>query len=1815
MDAYVLGPQLAPVATGVVGELYVRGSCLGRGYRSRAGMTAERYVADPFGPPGGRMYRTGDLARRNDGGALECLGRSDGQVKIRGFRVETAEIEAVCAQHPGIRDAVVVCRDAAAGGQRLVAYVVHTGEGAVGDDGAGGIGDVDVQAGASSAELRAFVGARLPDYMVPAAFVAMGRLPLGPTGKIDRTALPEPDFTPTTYRAPRGDTERILVEAYADVLGVDRVGVDDDFFAIGGDSLRSIQVVARARDRGLALTTRGIFEERTAARLALTVTAGPVPEQSLDEDADGGLGVVALPPVAFDVIADTDISSRFAMSMVLELPEGIDAPQLDAVLDAVLDRHDLLRARLVEGSPPTLLVAPPGSVRARDLVRRVRCDGDWASPVPPPSVRVELDRAVNRLDPRSGRMVDVVRLVAPQTTPAARDRLLLVIHHLVIDGVSWRILMADLAEAWHAVRRGLSPVLPPVGTSVRRWAVALQHEACSPERTDELDTWHRVLGDPPEPLGRRPLDPAQDVMGTVQSTRIQLPSDVTNALVVRLPALYRSTPTDVLLAGLCLALDRWTGQRRSRLVRLEGHGREETAVPGADLSRTVGWFTSMFPVRVDVGAADLTPHSTGTSPAGAAVKAVKEQIAALPAKGIGFGMLRHLNPLTATDLAGHPSPEMSFNYLGHITDADVPGHLRGDGWGPSTWSVELVPTPDPLQPALAALDVSAVATGSGLSAALTSPVGVLSPEWVQGLAECWSDALRELARHADDPDAGGLTPSDVTLVPVTCRDIEGWEGRYGRLSDVWSQAPGQAGIQFQAALADGEFDVYHMQFVLHLSGMVDPDRMRSAGEALLARYPNLRSAFLTTAAGEPVQVVPASVRLPWVHRDLSGLDGPAQEAALIAFLGADRADQLDPASPPLLRLGLLTCGRRDAKLVVTAHHTLFDGWSSPLVITDLIRLYGGDPDLPPVRDYNDYLTWIGRRDGRASATRWASALAGLDGPTLVAPDVADSGSASALGRVEVPLSIDAGRELAGVAARLGVTLNSLLQAAWAVVLSALTGRDDVVFGAAVNGRPPELTGSETMVGLFINTLPVRVGCPPERPLADVIVSLQRAQMTLLDDHHVGLAEIQRLSGLPTLFDTIVVFESYPIDRAGMVDANLAAGLTIDAIRPYAGSHYPLTLNASDPFLRLSLDYQDNLYDRAAAEAVAGRLVRVLEQIRADCTRPVGAVDLLSERERQRLLVEVNDTSRPPAADEAGTLADAFDRAATAHADRVALIGEGVTLTYAELDRRTARLAHWLIERGAGPGTIVAVRLPRSVDMVVALYAVTRTGAAYLPLDTETPTERVGQVIERSAPLLVLEEPLPDVGDRPTDAPRSRARPDDAAYVIYTSGSTGGPKGVVVSHRAIMNRLRWGLDHFGVTEHDRFLLSTSVGFDVSVPELFAPLQRGGAVVIARPDGRRDPQYLAELIQHEGVTGVDFVPSLLEAFIAEPAAARCTGLRWMEVAGEAFPADLAERASATLPHCGIHNLYGPTEAAVEVTAARYAPGSGRMPIGTPIRNTAVYVLDRALRPVPPGVAGELYLAGDGLARGYLGQPGLTASRFVACPYGGPGGRMYRTGDVVRMGPDGALDYVGRSDFQVKIRGYRIEPGEIESVLTGRPDVSASVVVVRDDTGDQRLVGYVVPAGAGDGDQLDPDELMQAARAVLPDYMVPSSVVVLDELPLNTSGKVDRSRLPAPDTAAIPAGRGPATPAETTLCALFADLLGIPEPHVELDFFAHGGHSLLATRLAGRIRDAFGVDVKVTTVFRNPTVAQLARCVGEMAESDRPRLRPNGPERSSR
>ncbi|MFE7048784.1 amino acid adenylation domain-containing protein, partial [Streptomyces californicus] len=2235
-------------------------------------------------------------------------------ILVDGAPVDVSRTVDTLLAHPALIDAAVT--------DGLVAYVVT----------APGLS-------VRSVDLRDHLARALPDFLVPETYVPVAELPRTEEGRLDVDALPSP--VSGGHESAGSPEEELLTALFAEVLGLPEVDPGQGFFDLGGDSIVSIKLVSRARKAGLRITPRDVFEHKTVARIA---AAARVADHTAPVAQDIATGPLLPTPVMAELRDLGGPVDGYHQSMLLVVPSGLGTERLTAALQAVLDRHDALRLTLDEEWG--LTVPAPGAVTA--TARRVDTAGADAD-----ALREAIEEhgraAQAELDPYRGDLVRAVWFDAG----AEAGRLLLLVHHLAVDAVSWQPLLGDLRAAWEG------EALEPVGTSLRRWSTLLGEEAS--RRTGELPFWRSVLETSDPLLGDRPLDPAIDVRAKAGTVTLTLPADVTEALLTSPSAAVRAGARDVLVTGLSLAVAAWRGRRgvddSALLLELEGHGREDI-VPGLDLSRTVGWFTSAFPVRVDPGGADGVR----------ALKLVKEQLRAVPGNGLGYGLLRHRDPDSTAELAAYGRPQLGFNYLGRYAAPELAD------WAPAPEAPALGAGFDATAPLGLGIELDAVIVdhtrGAQLVATWTWSKALLAEDDVRELAHGWFASLADLAAV----EGGGLTPSDLPLVDLSQGDIEALEGALPDLVDVLPLAPLQEGLLFHA-LYDSGADLYSVQEVFALRGPLDPRALHTAAASLLDRYPNLRAGFHHEGLPRPVQVVVDGLELPWREVDLAGLTEAEREPALARIVAEARAERFDLGRPPLLRFTLVRLAEDEHRLILVNHHILFDGWSMQLVLDELFALYRGET-LPEPAAFRDHLAWIARQDRSAAHDAWRSALDGLAAPTLLAEPGTEEPARPLQVYCDLPDTVS-GR-LQERLREYGITLNTAVQGLWSLLLRARTGQEDVVFGSTYSGRFAELPGSEAMVGMFINTLPVRVRLDAAESLQRMLERVQDEQSRLIAHQYLGLNDVQRLGGLGDLFDTLTIVENYPHDDDDVWEP--APGLRASVLEDHDATHYPLTLSVlPGARLKLRLEYRPDLLNGSQIDALAADLVRLFTALVDDASVPVGelvgtgtavaatapgtapaaarasgtddeggvtvplsfraprtpeqeilcglfaavlgvptvgiddsffdlgghsltAIRLLSrirsmfnvelairhlfeaptvaelaERmtgaEQSRLalgpmtrpehipvsaaqwrlwflyrlegrsatytvplllrmsgpldqaaleaalgdmvarheslrtrfpevdgqpyqliadaeqpqvtLIETDaaglaeqlavatrygfdlatelplrvtlfrlsetehvllfllhhiasdgwsdapfardisvayaaraegqapawsalpvqyadytlwqrellgsesdpqsllsrqlaywqknlaglpeqlelptDRPRPSAAsfrgdevhfeldadlhagllelarhtnttlfmvfqaavaglltrlgagddiplggviagrtDEAldeligffvntlvlrtdtsgnptfrellarvretdlaayahqevpferlvevlnptrslahhplfqvmilfqnnaeadlslpglragledvgsgvakfdldfdmqenhgpdgepaglsglveyatdlfdrSTVQDIVDRlarllravvadpdqrlwqtailapaerrellaqwtapappserttvpalfeaAAAAHPEAIAVAEGTERLTYAQLNARANRLAHTLIAQGVGPESVVALALPRSVDLVVGVLGVLKAGGVYLPLDPNYPAERIAFVVEDARPAVVVtslraDVALPDgsahvvieeLADGPvTDPARPALRPDNGAYIIYTSGSTGRPKGVLVPHQNVVRLFTRTDQWFGFDASDVWTLFHSYAFDFSVWELWGPLLRGGTLVVVPQDVSRSPLDFLRLLADERVTVLNQTPSafyqLMQADEENPGTE--LSLRYVVFGGEAL--DLGRLSSWYDRHPDdspvLVNMYGITETTVHVTHHALdrvsAATTANSVVGVGIPDLNVYVLDQGLQPVPTGTTGELYVSGAGLARGYLGRPGLSAQRFVADPYGPPGTRMYRTGDLARRAADGTLSYFGRADDQVKIRGFRIELGEIESAVLDAPDVTQAAVIVREDQpGDPRLTAYVVGG--------DTARVRKHVVDVLPAHMVPASFVTLDRLPLTPNGKLDRKALPAPTLSGAAEGRRPRNPREELLAVLFADVLNVDRVGIDDNFFELGGHSLLATRLISRVRSAMGVEVPVRALFETPTVAGLAAWTDQAGEARR-------------
>lgn len=1086
-----------------------------------------------------------------------------------------------------------------------------------------------------------------------------------------------------------------------------------------------------------------------------------------------------------------------------------------------------------------------------------------------------------------------------------------------------------------------------------------------------------------------------------------------------------------------------------------------------------------------------------------------------------------------------------------------------------------------------------------------------------------------------------------------------------QIEDIYPLSPMQQGLLYHALL-DGEvYDynenyttsntvantkntgVYVPQVVLSLTGLTDVAGFRAAWQRALDRHPSLRTAFQWQRREQPFQVVYRQVELPWQQQDWRSLS--SHQHHLAAFLDQDRQQGFNLKTPPLMRLTLIQTGDADYYLVWTQHHLILDGWSAGLVLQQVFSDYQAayqqqqqqQSAIPSSRPYRDYIAWLQQQDLSLAKTFWQSQLQGFTTPTVLPIRTQPPNPLPQhphWSEQILALSPTATAALKSLAQQHHFTLNTLVQAAFGLLLSRYSQENDVLFGTTVAGRPAALAGSETMVGLFINTLPVRLQIPVQAELIPWLQQVQLQQAEALQYDYTPLLDIQTWSEIPRgtpLFDSLLVFENYPIDAALLQHSS---GLRLTQVQTVEWTSLPLTLivSASNQ-LTFKLKFDQQQFAPSAIDRLLHHLQTLLTSIATNPHQRLVDLPLLTPAEQQQL----DSWNQTRSAYPQTCLHQLFEAqchhspdAIAARFDPFPVPHSSSQLTYSQLNARANQLAHHLHAIGISPETPIGLYLDRSLDLAIAILAVLKAGAAYVPLDPSYPAERLHFMLRDAQIQLVLSHssldstenskfdssfnscsiikfiPLDPLWEQIAELPTTNLdlpiALDQSISIMYTSGSTGRPKGVINTHRGLVNRLIWMQQEYHLTPIDRVLQKTPFSFDVSVWEFFWPWLTGACLVIAPPDAHRDSAALVQLIQTQQITTLHFVPSMLQVVLEEPELADCSSLQRLFCSGEALSCELASRCRNLLS-AALHNLYGPTEAAIDVSyfpvePAEVSQTAESVPIGKPISNIQLYILDFYLNLVPVGVPGELYITGIGLARGYLHQPALTAETFIPNPFinsfqpdSSHFSRLYRTGDRACYLPDGTIRFLGRRDTQVKLRGYRIELGEIEAVLAQHPAIQQAIVTLTPHP-HPHLVAHLLPSPTSPTSPSPPPDLISFLRTHLPDALIPTHFVWLDQIPLSPNGKLDRRALPTPDQpirTVVP----PRNPTEAVVAAIWGEVLQLETFSVEDSFFELGGNSLLATRINSRLRHAFQLELPLRSLLERPTVAGLAERIDVM------------------
>ncbi|PUA36864.1 non-ribosomal peptide synthetase, partial [Paenibacillus elgii] len=1768
---YIVDAHHQAVPVGVAGELCIAGVGLARGYLNRPDLTAEKFVDNPF-EPGERMYRTGDLAKWLPDGTIEYLGRIDHQVKIRGYRIELGEIEEQLLKLASVQEAIVIAHDDASGQKQLCAYFVADRTMTVG-------------------ELRGELSGELPGYMIPSHFVQLERMPLTPNGKIDRKALPTPQGNASTgadYVAPRSEEEKVLADVWQAVLGAERVGATDHFFELGGDSIKSIQVSSRLHQAGYKLEIRDLFKYPTVAQLSKHIR--PVARMADQGEVSGDVSLTPIQHWFFETqFAEPH---HFNQSVMLHRRDGFDEAAIRKVLQKLVEHHDALRVvfhKSENGYTAWNRAIGEGELYGLEVV-------DLKG----------IEESAQEVEAKANEIQSSIELEAGPFVKAGLfqcadgDHLLIVIHHGVVDAVSWRILLEDLAIGYEQAVKGEELRFPAKTDAYRTWSEQLAAYAQSPVIERELAYWKRIAQTEVQSL---PKDEQVDVslQQDSESISIEWTREETEQLLKGVHRAYNTEMNDILLAALGMAVQKWSGLDRV-LVNLEGHGRE-SIMTDIDITRTVGWFTSKYPVVLELEQGKDISYL---------LKKTKEDLRGIPNKGIGYGICRYLSA-AKNDIAWGAEPEVSFNYLGQFdqdlqnSDIGVSAHTGGK-------------QSSDRQKRIFVLDINGMIADGTLSLELSYNGKEYRRETMERLAASLQESLRVIIAHCVSKERAELTPSDVQFKGLSVEELEQISGQTQHLGDIeniYALTPMQKGMWFHNTL-NRHGGAYIEQTLFNVQGALNIELFSRSWNELAARHAVLRTNFHSGWRGEPLQIVYRYKPVEFAYEDLRHLAEAEWSKYLDQLVNDDKTRGFDLEQDALMRVKVVRTQEESFHVLWSFHHILMDGWCLPLIAKELFDTYEAYlrndlSERPAAPSYSHYIEWLEKQDMEAAARYWTGFLAGYDSQTTLPQGKLHNKDGE---YTEANILRSLGKSLTERMSRIAkqhqVTVNTLMQAAWGIILQKYNGTDDAVFGSVVSGRSAEIAGIEEMIGLFINTIPVRVSCEAEQSFADVMKRVQEAALESGGYDYYPLYEIQAQSAQKQdLITHIMAFENFPMDeqieQAGSYEDGKLAITDVD-IAEQTNYDFTLVVMPGEE-LAVRFYYNASVYEHSAMERLMGHLIYVLEQVTASPNAPVSMLELVTEAEKAEIIHVFNNTAAEYQQEQ--TIHGLFEEQALRNPDAVAVVFEKSQLTYGELNERANRLARTLRDAGVRPDQLVGLMVERSLEMVVGIMAIMKAGGAYIPIDPEYPEDRIRYMLEDSgAQALLTQRHLRErvsfagtfvaVDDEQAyHADGSNLEPvvgpNHLAYVIYTSGTTGKPKGVMVEHHGLCSLKLMFANTLQMTEQDRVVQFASLSFDASCWEIFKALFFGATLYIPTSTTILDYPLFESYMNENGITAT-ILPPTYAAYLNPD---RMPSLKKLITGGSAASVEFVQQWKDKVLY---FNAYGPTEASIVTSIWDEASDSlgdrKSVPIGRPLANHRIYVVDSHNRMLPVGVAGELCISGVGLARGYLNRPELTAEKFVDNPFE-PGERMYRTGDLVRWLPDGNLEYLGRIDHQVKIRGYRIELGEVETQLAKIDTVQEAIVLAREDAnGQQQLVAYFVAQR-----ELTAAELRAAMSQELPNYMIPSYFVQLAQMPLTPNGKIDRKALPAPEGSMHAGGEyvAPRTPTEAKLAHIWQDVLGLEKVGVKDNFFELGGHSLRATALASKVRKELNMELPLRHIFQFPTVEQLAEAIGQLEQQE--------------
>ncbi|MBN9381659.1 MAG: amino acid adenylation domain-containing protein [Chitinophagaceae bacterium] len=1748
----ILDEDLRLVPAGVNGQIALSGMGGWLGYINDPETTASRFIKSPFSEWDRSLFLTGDRGLRLPDGSISFTGRLDRLIQIEKHTIDLDAIETELYRIPGIREVKVVWA-LKEGGYSLIIY--WTGEKRTGDT-----------------LTRKALSKQLASETISGYYVALPFIPVTAYGKVDTKALPEPsgpDAEEDRIVPPRNSMEELLLGIWQKTLRNPDITIFTDFFLKGGDSIKAIQISSLLYGSGYKMLIRDIFQYPTVARLAPRIV--PLERETDQAPVTGEIPLTPIQRWFFSFYRNAP--GHFNQSVLLRFNEIVDKQKVTAVFNKLQEHHDALR-----------------------MTFRQNDQGDWIQynnePGSPLSLRVfDLRTTDDPLSVLARKSEEIQGSIQLDSGPLMKlglfyvgggSRLLIVIHHLVVDAVSFRILLEDISLLFTLYNEGKTGPLPVKTDSYKQWAQTLVTYADDARFLRERDHWEKLRDNlSPQKAGR---GERQFCMKDTRFLSFELSQSETNELLGEANLAFNTDIQDLLIAAFLLAYkDTW--KQGKLTLMLEGHGRE-SAAGDVNVTRTIGWFTSLFPVQFEI---------PGNGNPEDQIIMVKELLRKVPSKGIGYGIFNYLDRL----------PSVIFNYLGQFDEDKEEGIFRiSDEEKGHSHSRETEMLFD--------LEVTGMVSDGKLRIGVTYPDGLYAEEEPAAFWNAYQDRILEITKYCSGRTPTRFTPSDFTYKGMRIEHIDAICHKF-EVEDIYTLSPMQEGILF-TCLYKEDPTVYFEQLSYRMRDRdLHPEWVRESLRQLMGRHAVLRTIFMYESLERSVQVVLREVKEDFLFEDLRGLED--KDAYVRQYKEKDKLRSFNLEAGMLLRVAVFRLNEEEFEFIWSHHHILMDAWCQGVMIREYYSIYNSlsgrvGADLPPVNPYRTYIQWLEDRDKELSREYWRNYLSSYARPAVLPKKYTGPAGTRFIKRsITAVLESQVSSMLHQTAARYQLTMNTLIQAAWGLVLAKYNNTRDVVFGSVVSGRPAEIPHVSSMVGLFINTIPVRVQFDQDTSFLALVEKLQQEALAGVPHHYASLAEIQTLSGLQQpIINHILLFDNFPSSEEQLHQAGEGEGGYIPEIyqiEEFEDPDYDLNIRVgADKDIVIRFDYNELVFDRSVLAAMLSVLETILRTVATDPQCNVSALEIVSPEEKVRLkeFVAGQRIDKAP-----GSIIPGFDEQAALHFNKTAVVFQDRSLTYGQLQERSEFLAQYLISRcDVKPGEIIAVMMNRSELPVIAVLGILKAGAAFVPIETSLPKERKAFILKDAAVRLILTESefllelsayyhhklvaldLLEFGVVPKAAlvPNDPSRP---AYIIYTSGSTGTPKGVCVEMKSLANYIYWANNHYFKDEKGHcFGLFTSMSFDLTITSLFSGLLRGDKLVVLPSDMEINDLFIYLFGKQTDINTVKITPSHVHLLSNLPILKTFIGT--VILGGEKVTREQFETLKRLNPSIRIFNEYGPTEATVGCTIKEICLADEIGSIGIPIWNTEIYILDAEGNFQPMGTPGEIYIGGSCLSRGYLNRPELTAERYA--PARTAEGRiLYRTGDQAMWTTGGEIEFLGRLDEQLKIRGYRIEPGEIEKCIMQLSGVKAAVVISRQNREHMpEVVGYYT------GDHKIPaSSIRRQLSELLPEFMIPHHLLFLESFPLNSSGKVNKLALPFyiegdREEFSTP----PSNSIEERLSSAWQQLLGGNRLGVNDNFFNLGGDSIKIIRLYNLIKKEFTEKIKVSDLYDNPTIAKQAAII---------------------